>query len=233
MHFPAINYVIACWSGRRRHSPPDCTLYLRTHLEHLVHYEHKLSQVTFVVPHNPQQPPEFTALLERLPRAIGAAHVEVLERPNVGLSYGSYSDAFGRFGDAFDYYIFMEDDYVFVQHRFDEALVEMFCAIPDCGYLAGLVWHDRGLPHGAISNGITSSVVLSEVWQAHGELPHSPSLGARYDDQQIHFTQAFLIGNRRLCDVTKQYHVLFNAFGTNRLYGDPEKPLLMRPIEHR
>ncbi|NIQ13965.1 MAG: hypothetical protein GTO02_06040, partial [Candidatus Dadabacteria bacterium] len=108
--------------------------------------------MTFVVPHNPKEPVPFRKSLEAIPKSIGSAKIEIIERKNIGLSYGSFSSAFNLYGDQFEYYIFLEDDYIFVEDQFDEILINIFNQYENCGYLASLVLDDP-CEHPAIFNG--------------------------------------------------------------------------------
>lgn len=122
----SINYILAAWSGMRRVNLPryveEREVFLRKHIESLENLRHSLTQVTVVVANNPEEPKSYRKYLESIPEKIGTAKVVILERPNVGLSFGAYSEVYGRYRADFDYYLFMEDDYVFTQHDFDTML---------------------------------------------------------------------------------------------------------------
>ncbi|WP_020471389.1 GNAT family N-acetyltransferase [Zavarzinella formosa] len=227
---PRVNYVIATWSGERRDHTPESAVYIETHIKSLQSLAHSLTQVTVVIPHNPEEPFKFSAIIESLPKSIGSAQVQVLRRSNSGLSYGSYSDAYGRFRRAFDYYIFIEDDYMFAVDDFDRHLISMFDAKSNCGLLCGLVSPIDGLDHGAISNGITTSRVLEDLWSRYGQIPHAAAEPEYSSAHQIEFTRSFMHNGRQLCDVTDKFHVEFNDMGVWKIYGDSNLPRLMKPI---
>lgn len=123
------NYVLVSWAGPRRVNPlpyredPSCLL--RKHLESLENLRHSLDQITVVVNLWDQEPPAYRRAIEGLPKTIRRARVEVLERKNVGYSYGAYADVFERYRSAFRTYLFMEDDYRFTQHGFDGILTDV------------------------------------------------------------------------------------------------------------
>ncbi|HEX3150101.1 MAG TPA: GNAT family N-acetyltransferase [Gemmataceae bacterium] len=230
---PRINYVIAAWSGPRRDVTLNPVLYLDNHIRSLQVLPHSLTQITVVVPDDPDEPASFAESLARLPASIGTARVEIIRRPNIGLSYGSYSEAYGRYRQAFDYYIFIEDDYVFVQENFDRLLVDMRNARPDCGLLCALVTPLDGIDHGALAHGIADSATLEDIWCAFGEIPHAAAEPHYSNSHQIDFTRAFMLGGRRLYDVTDRFHIIYNHVGTWQTFGDTTLPLLMQPIDNR
>jgi len=136
------NYVVACWSGMRRVNPKrymeDRTVFLRRHLESLQTLKHSLAQVTVVVAQDPEEPASYRSFLADLPKTVGGAPVVLVRRPNVGYSYGGYSDVYGRYRLAFDRYLLMEDDYVFLLDHFDRELGMMLEAdrsLPTSGFL--------------------------------------------------------------------------------------------------
>jgi hypothetical protein len=229
---PRVNYVVATWSGPRRYNPPTATFYLEHQLRHLAETPHDLTQVTLVVPDNIEEPEEFTRWLEKCPRRLASARLEILRRPNQGMSYGSFSHAFSVYRQTFDYYVFVEDDYVFEQPYSDRLLREMFEQDPQCGYLAGVVLGEGDRRHGAVSIGITSCQVLEAIWRQHGEIPHARHLGAYESAHQIEFTRAFLAKGRSLRDVTSRYRVIYNDLGRPWTFGPAEAPILIRPIYH-
>src|SRR4051812_36604398 len=93
-----INYVIATWSGWRRTLHPKYEknpgYFLTNHLASLGSLDHNLTQVTIAVPDNPKEHSNFTALLKCIPKSFRNFKIDILYRPNIGLSYGSYSDVY-------------------------------------------------------------------------------------------------------------------------------------------
>ena len=134
-----INYVIAVWSGHRRGSVADETYFLKKHLISLKNRMHSLSQITISIAHNPRESVKFREFVKTLDHEISGVPVKIIRRPNDGLSYGAFVDAFYRYGSFFDHYIFVEDDYVFCKDNFDSILLQMFEFSPHCGYLASLI----------------------------------------------------------------------------------------------
>jgi hypothetical protein len=191
-----VNYVIATWSGARRVSDPryweDAAFYLRHHLKYLEDVPHNLSQITVCVPHNPEEPAAFRQLLfDYYRKKAGGATIEILERPNVGLSYGSFSDAYARYRQQFDYYIFMEDDYKFCQPHFDIIMKELMA--PTCGFICGYMHY----AHAGVYLGMVRSSACEKIYERHGRLPYCddteilpPDLRYRANEQQGQIAQS-------------------------------------------
>lgn len=197
------NYVIASWSGPRRH---DNRLdHLKLHLRNLKMVRHNLDQITVVSPINPSEPQSYRSLLDSLKKPI-----VVLQRPNIGLSYGSWSHAFDTYGEKFDYYFFMEDDYHYTLHNFDKTMIEIY-EEKDCGYLCWL--YERG--HAAVSCGLASSKALSKVKNHFGDLPHSTNPSNVYASQggQIEFSKAFEKVGMKVSHTADRFKVPFRASG--------------------
>lgn len=199
------NYVIACWSGMRRVNPKtyveDRPIFLRMHLESLLRLRHSLSQVTLVFAEDPTEPDSYKEYRKSLPDRIGSAQVVSVQRPNVGYSYGAYSDVFGTYRSRFDHYLLMEDDYVFTQDHFDRDLMSALDVDPGCGFVSFVCekgtreWMtgrarrevpggeaaarslDRYLPdefvYPRIMVGLARSKALEAIWKEFGRLPFS------------------------------------------------------------
>lgn len=156
---PRVNLVVACWGGPRRtpdaQYEADRAYYLKQQMDSLSRFKHSLSQITFVSTGGDTD--NYYRYLER----VVGKDFEVIQRPNYGMSYGSF-DAAWQADRSFDYYIFLEDDFVFVRDNFDTEMVKYFQALPDCGYLCQLSW-GKISPHPAIFNGMASRECLSKL----------------------------------------------------------------------
>lgn len=234
-----INYVLCTWSGPRRVNDPrvdrDPAYYLRQHVHSLVHLPHNLDQITVMVPENPKEPAAFRRYLEReLPQKIQFANVEVIERPNVGMSYGSLSDCYVKYRTEFDFYMFMEDDYVFTQPYFDALHLEVMQQNPDCGYLCGLAWATPPPLHAGIANGMMRTKALEAIFVAtDGWIPHardgqSYNLNERHG--QIGQSQAFIAMGYKLLDWKDRFRVRFREGEVIREFHRDQFDLLMEPI---
>lgn len=202
------NYVIACWSGFRRVNPErvvkEREIFLRKHLESLQKLKHNLDQVTFVFSENKDEPESYRQFRNLLPSKIGTAKVVQMERPNIGYSYGAYSDVFKRYGTEFDHYLLMEDDYCFLTDNFDRQLQDILDEHPDCGMAtyvlekgnrADMVGRAaREAPGGLdvakifeqycpekflwprVMIGLARAKALKSIWDQFGELPHAKGI---------------------------------------------------------
>lgn len=173
----AVNYVLCAWSGPRRVNDPrynaDRTYYLRKHVKILTKLDHNLAQISIMVPHNHHESSEYRKLLTNIPKKIQKANVVIVDRPNVGMSYGSFSDAYKKNRTKFDYYFYVEDDYCFMQDYFDEKHIHFLDTHPDCGYICGFAGPYGGMPyHASISVGMMSTTALEKIWASNGEIPH-------------------------------------------------------------
>jgi hypothetical protein len=203
----SIHYVIACWSGLRRVNPPaylaDRSVFLRRHLESLQNLKHSVDRITIVVNQNVEDPPSFRSFLKSIPKTLGTACVKVLERPNIGYSYGAYSRAFelDRIVSPATHYILMEDDYVFIQDGFDAEMRDALSGAPKAGFVSFVIeggtreWIMRRATteapgRGAVAKrveaycperfhyaricvGMARGAALEEVWRKFGRLPYS------------------------------------------------------------
>jgi hypothetical protein len=201
----SVNYVIACWSGMRRVNPrryvEDRPVFIRMHFERLSKLRHGLDQVTVIVSKNPDEPASYRDFLSHLPERVGRAKVVIMERPNVGYSYGAYSDVFARYGEGFTHYLLMEDDYLFTTDGFDSEMLQTMSGQDRCGFLSFVLadgtreWivgrAGREAPGGKrvaeevahlcpetfkyprVSVGLMRSAALRDIWTAYGRLPFS------------------------------------------------------------
>lgn len=223
------NLVIATWSGSRRVHSNHC--FLQKQVLSLHKLKHNLDQITFVVPHNPDEPKVFRESIKSLPNKIGNAHVVILEKENIGLSYGSFSHAFSIYKEEFEYYIFLEDDYIFVEDNFDQTMICLFNNSENCGYLSTLAQNN----HPSIFNGITKSSILSQIWKKYGKLPYSNCCtytGAEHAGQIAYGTIIIELGYS-LHDLSKFYKLLFlNHEGKFIFYGQNESKYFIVPAQY-
>lgn len=235
---PRTNYVLCCWSGARR-TPDlrrqiDPSFYLRKHIQSLHKLKHSLDQITIVIPENPTEPEFFREYLRSVPAQIQDTPVVIMERPNVGLSYGSLSDCYARYRTAFDFYFFMEDDYVFKQPEFDRLHLQEMLAHPDCGYLCGLAWTVPHQPlHAGIANGLMRGAALEKIFVADGLIPHARNTdyGAAEVVGQIGQSKAIIAHGYSLRDWSTKYRVVFRqAESSLREFNSECADTMMEPI---
>lgn len=201
------HYIVACWSGLRRTNPPayrtDRAAFIRRHLDTLQTLKHSLDRITIVVNRNDEAPASFHHYLGSIPNRIGTAAVRIVERPNIGFSYGAYSHVFqlDRGVSPADHYFLMEDDYVFTQDWFDSTMLGVISKNLKTGFLSFVVeggsreWimsrAEKESPSGRaaaervgalcpdrfhyarISVGLARGAALEDVWNKFGKLPYA------------------------------------------------------------
>lgn len=231
---PKLNYVLAAWSGNRRTPDPayaaDPAFFLREHFRSLQELRHNLSRVTVCVPHNPGEPAAFAAFRREAPKTLGAAEVVWLDRPNVGMSYGSWNDTFLATRGEFTHYVLMEDDYQFCLDDFDRILLGLLR--PKVGLLCGMVRDEAG-PHPAIALGIAPAECLADIVRLDGRLPHARDdlYGSAERHGQIAWGNALRRTGWGLEDWMSTHRTVFR-YGLDRSchFGESEGPVLAEAI---
>ena len=123
-------------------------------------------------------------------KKISHGKILTLNRKNIGMSYGSYSDAFIKFRNYYDYFLFTEDDMAIIRDNYLKIGLDIFKTSKDIGFLAYIGinkytddnrWKQPGIKkkdaiscHGA--TGLSSTIILNKVIQTHGCLPHHKGL---------------------------------------------------------
>lgn len=220
-----VNYVIACWMGKRNHEDErqvaERTLFLREHLDRLDELKHGLDQITIVLATGGD------AAAEQQARVLAAERTLVLERPNAYYSYGSWRHAFLTLKQAFSHYIFVEDDYLPCFDGFDEALLEI--AVKKNTYVCGLnCWKQM---NAAISNSVVPSRILKQVMLQHfaEHLSPTPAPSDGYRSQ-ISWSLAFFKRGYLIEDWIDTHSSPFWNGHQVRWYGHPRLPPLFVPF---
>lgn len=232
-----INYIIGTWSGSGRSRSNEN--FIKKHINHLNTLTHNLTQVSIGYPNNPKVSKEYDDYMKSLSSLNDGTPIVVYEMKNHGLSYGQYSHIFNLCRDAFSHFIINEDDYVPNIDNFDSILYDRFNTSCDCGYLCGLTFgqntgygrHHR-YPHAAISHGITSNSVLSDIWKKFDNLPHQKEKKPT-KPEQIVFSESFLKIGYKIDDILPEYRCLYYEFRSNtiREYGNSDKDIFV-PIQY-
>lgn len=227
----SVNYVVATWSGPRRVKDPrhfeDRSFYINSHIESLYKLKSKfISNYTIVIPNNAAEPDYFR---NKIPDSINGVPVEILERPNIGLSYGSFSDAYEMYRINFDYYILMEDDYVFVSDNYDEILLDKINSCKKCGFVCAYYRKE----HAAVYLGIASSIAMEKIWKKYGKLPHSSTSEYRLNESegQIGQSKAFVETGSSILDITDKYKISYRKPNMSiEWFGNLQNPTLIEPV---
>jgi len=221
-----VNYVIACWMGRRnyddQHHAKDRSLFLRRHLEQIEGIEHNLDQVTIVLAEGGDAEADAWA---KAIKKVGDTPVRVIARPNIGLSYASWNEAYEVFADDFDYSILAEDDYVPAIDNFDRELVRL--AEKDNTYVCAMASPCGG--HAAVSNGI----VPHRVWKDVHPIPYDASHpGTRGNRSQGVWSGYFKAKGHPITDWMEEYSTPFRQNArTVFWYGHAALPPLFIPLQ--
>jgi hypothetical protein len=174
-------YIMAAWTGPRRLLDPraekDPGFYVKTHLRQLRKLERNIDKI--VIAYSGPHPVQLMHYIADTPPCRHEAPLEILARPNVGMSYGAWSEAFDEYPD-YDYYFLVEDDYFPMMPGFDRVLISMLEADEKCAYVCGLnsrhmkdpVWQQIK-PFAAIPQGCVKGEALRAIVKEHGHLPYS------------------------------------------------------------
>lgn len=232
--------IVSVWTGPRRAIDPRAAenpnFYLRTQVEYLSRVPNSLSRIVFVENINPwgkgAEPP---------PLHIAGVPTDYITRPNIGISYGAFSQGWEKYRGQYDTFFFCEDDYVFVHPYWDMIMGEWLQNVPQCGALCGLVCTDdmTHTPHPGIAIWASPNHVLEKIKEGRGGLPFHDSLPDRPVDYfkhemlgQIELGKAVRDAGYEVHDVTSQFVVPFHDVQNKiRLYGERNKRCLFLAVE--
>jgi hypothetical protein len=232
-------YVIAAWGGNRRKEDEayryDRATYLKRHLAQLSKLRNGVERVIVMVPECSAETEGFRSFLRVVASMPG--HV-VHRRRNVGMSYGSFSDAFGMYrqSDHPDWWIFSEDDYVPMVEDFDRELRDLYRSDPSTGILCGVAW--RG-PNGEFplhvghSSCIASHDVLERVWGVSGgKLPHSTPGSDYLPVDQVEFGRPVISLGLKILDTRSRFCcIYYTQSGEVVAFHDRRLPPLWAPLQ--
>lgn len=90
--------------------------------------------------------------------------IKVIRRQNVGVSFGSYDEAFHRYWDEYDVWFFCEDDQVVMEDTiFLDAVEVLEDPSTNAGFVAVVGVSDSPLPHAHGGCGVTTRHILKRV----------------------------------------------------------------------
>jgi len=197
--------IITTYFGDRRKPPRDAAECLRA-LKRSWHYEQRIdpgvdTDTVYInnVPYEDdkvsdgQKLEECYNYLHSLDgRKTARGVVRVVDRENIGMSYGAYNYAYEQFGQEYKYFFFIEDDHVMItDDYFKAAVLQLNTLSPpefaNIGFVAivrrnvrdyhlkrkartGKIHSHMVFAAGGI--GATTSSILKQVHDKHGKLPH-------------------------------------------------------------
>ena len=116
---------------------------------------------------------------------IPGGKVLILERENIGMSYGSYSDAFKKYKNYYDYFLFTEDDWLIYGEKYFDVGLNVFKKDKTVGMVAYQAktrigkhhWEDLDLNQNNAFTchstcGLASTEALNKIFNKFGRLPY-------------------------------------------------------------
>ena len=171
-----MNYVVTCWSGIRRFMEDaytkDRTHFLKIQIAQLKkHKSHDLSQITFVINHNPDEDENYKQFVNNIPKEINGIPIEVLRRENKGRMFGVWFHVCKTYGNKFDHYFVTEDDYAPVSDDFVEPFLSAFKKEKKCGFMCPkIIRHTNNVNVPLFVIGVISSECLVSLFEKHNNL---------------------------------------------------------------
>jgi hypothetical protein len=149
---------------------------------------------------------------------INGGKIIAFTRKNIGLSFGSYNDAFMKFKNKYEYFLFTEDDWLIFGENYLKIGIDLLNKIERCGMVSyvGVTkinkkhWKPLNLNknnaygcHGSI--GLSSTKILNEIVKVNNCLPHyngdDYTMGVRYGE--LAFANSFVKLNYKIIDLPK------------------------------
>jgi hypothetical protein len=149
---------------------------------------------------------------------INGGKIIAFTRKNIGLSFGSYNDAFMKFKSNYEYFLFTEDDWLIFGENYLKIGIDLLNKVERCGIVSyvGVTkihkkhWKPLNLNknnaygcHGSI--GLSSTKILNEIVKVNNCLPHyngdDYTMGVRYGE--LAFANSFVKLNYKIIDLPK------------------------------
>jgi len=111
----------------------DRTHFLKMQLQQLLKCKNSLSQITFVINHNPDEDVNYKRFVKNLPKKVNGVPLVVLRRENVGMMFGVWLHICETYGEEFDCHFVTEDDYVPTFDNFDQIFLSQMSE--KCGFV--------------------------------------------------------------------------------------------------
>lgn len=178
---------------------------------------------------------------------INGGKIIAFTRKNIGLSFGSYNDAFMKFKNNYEYFLFTEDDWLI----FRENYLKIGIDILNKTYLCGMVsyvgvtkihrshWKPLNLNksnaygcHGGI--GLLSTKTLNEVVNKNGSLPYYKGddyrMGVRYGE--LAFPNSIVKLGYKIIDLPRDKILGMPAYDYMRNIKYKKFPNLLELVNH-
>jgi hypothetical protein len=210
---------------RERLNPFFC---LESQVKFLLKYKHQLDQITFVV--NGNIPDGYYQIIKPLEEKYNTV---TINRENIGISYGGFSEAVSKYIEDFDFFIFLEDDWVFCHDNFDQYLFEKFKKNKNTSMVCA-VSSESDPPsekiygkHASVSIYCSSKDKIKQIIKKYGHLPYSSdgyNLGQKFQTNLF-----FHIGE--VVDITDDFYVRFLDVRGEQSWGDIKNKELIKQLD--
>jgi len=175
-------------------------------------------------------------------KSLGFGKIRVLNRQNIGRSFGGYNHAFKMLRSEYDYFIFTEDDILVSRDGYASLGIQYFNQTKNCGFVAyqsissiGLDYCTEDALHAHGGVGISHVHVLDEVVRKYGALPHADKITSQeYVDilkmGEIPFTNKIHKLGYRLTSVPEDIKLYDFAYDMMRGIDIPRFPSASRRV---
>jgi hypothetical protein len=117
---------------------------------------------------------------------IPKGKIIIMRRKNIGMSYGSYSDAFKKFRKKYHYFLFTEDDWLIYGNDYLKIGIDIIKSKKNIGFVAYQAKTKIGKHHWKYLNindekkafschgscGLSSTPILNKIYKKYKKLPH-------------------------------------------------------------
>lgn len=161
--------IISCFFGNRRNSnnnpitPEECLKFLKESIDLDITLDSgELMDILLV--NNKNNFSEGDYYLNSLKGTkTKNGTIKVLDRENVGGSFGSFSDGFNIFKHDYDYFLFNEDDIRILKENYFSQSIEKLNTDNQIGFVAFAPIHKDKPVHSGGGFGITSSKIITSI----------------------------------------------------------------------
>lgn len=254
-----IAYVICLYGGPRfpkhRKFEKDVTINMKTNIELLNELDHDIDDIYFVVNREilalgPRLvgPHWFYEEIKNIPNKLGKADVHVVHRPNIGISYGAFSQIYTNTRGQYDYYYFSEDDFVFTLDNWDTRFLDMLSDYRKldetygyiCAYACPWEGLDPNFPdadspiHAAMPHGLITAEACEKVLTRFSYIPHSEVEGDYPNDGppgQVTFSNSFYYTGTNIGDILPWYRSGYMDNDYGYWFGEMDNEVLCSPVD--
>jgi hypothetical protein len=194
----------------------DRLILIKKQIEFLRQVKHELSNIVFSFNIEEEHLEILSKYINKIPKRIQNANVEIVLRKNVGMSYAAWVEYVYNKTKKYDYYIFNEDDYFFTEDYFDKQLLDIFENKNNCGFLAAISREASGWnqnrKHAGCSIGMASKESLEIVKDDLIKiLDNNGKTYTEAESIQIDFTHCYIKKGLDIYDVRDKFRIPFST----------------------